>query len=170
MAVTGKEIQVEVIKYLKSAEYQKTLKKYENSYERTRKIFEATYEGEDSDYKSNEATISEKRMMIEKLNVFKDKLADIKWEGVAQDEIRKLLEAQIFNTKSHLYNGVTNSFGMSKDTAVHTEDDLLIWRMGHEKDFHLFIVSMMNPPRDDYDRVNTSEIYEDAEEYFSEEA
>lgn len=74
---TQKEIQLEVIKFLKGKEYQKVLKGYKNKFDTLHKYFESKYESENLDYNSNEATVSEKRMMIEKLNLFKGFLSDI---------------------------------------------------------------------------------------------
>lgn len=79
--------------------------------------------------------------------------------------MRELIGQQISAIKSQLYNTVTNSFGMSKDTPMHTEDDLLLWRKLHYNDFHLSIIGMMNPPQDDYETVNKNEIYDNPEEY-----
>lgn len=59
---------------------------------------------------------------------------------------------------------------MSKDVPAHTEDDLLQWTMLHYNDFHLSIVSMMNPNTDQYESIDTLAVYENPEEYFSKES
>lgn len=141
----NKEKQLAVIKYLKSPEYQEVLKKYSNQYEKTLAEFEAKYEWEDlKDYKSNEPEYSELAMQAQKLNIFRERIADIKGNSDGAVLVREILEEQYKNIKSHLYNTVTNSFGGSKDTACFTEDDILKFKMLHEKDFHIFIVGIMN--------------------------
>lgn len=78
MSTTEKQLQIEVIEFLKGAAYTKVLKGYENKRKAMRAKLEEIYETEHTGYTSNEATLSEKRMMVEKLNIFKKFLADIK--------------------------------------------------------------------------------------------
>ena len=164
--ITEKELQIEVIKFLKGAQYTEVLKEYRNAYDAIKATLQAKYEVEDY-YTSNVAIHSEKKMMIEKLNIFKLFFDDIKWEGAAQEHIKELISVQIDAVKSQLYNTVTNSFGMSKDVSVHTEDDLMQWRMLHYNEFNISIVSMMNPSKDEYSLPSDAkDIYEDPEEYF----
>jgi hypothetical protein len=85
--------------------------------------------------------------------------------------MRELIGIQIKAIQSQLYNTVTNSFGMSKDVPIHTADDLIQWEMLHYNDFHLSIISMMNPSQDDYgERIDTAKVYDAPEDYFSEES
>jgi len=138
-----KEQQLEVIKYIKSPEYQNILKKYSNVFENAYNKFEAKYNTEE--YLSNEATYSENALQIQKRKIFLSKIEDIKWESEWAVLLRKLLQEQADNIKSQYMNAVTNNFGISKDVAVFTEDDMCKWKMLHEKDFHIFVIWVMNP-------------------------
>ncbi len=157
-----KEDQIEVIKFLKSAEYQTTLRKYENKYINKYNKFEEKYFSA-AYYTSNEPEYSENAMQSRKYKIFKERIDDVKWISRGAELVRELLEEQAKNIKSHAMNSVTNSFGWSKDVAVFTEDDLFKFEMLHEKDFHIFIIWIMNPG-DEMDMDDKYSIYEDPEE------
>lgn len=156
-----KEKQLEVIKFLKSPEYQKVLKKYKNRYDTKKAKFEDKYES--NDYSAGEPIYSELALQATKVKIFTDRLNDIKWDSEGADIIRGILEEQINNIKSHLLNSVTNSFGGSKDIATFTEDDLEKFKMLHDYDFHIFIVGMLNP-KQEMSLDEKYDIYEDPEE------
>jgi len=161
-----KENQVEVIKFLKSPEYQTVLKKYQNKYDTRYATFEAKYFGEE-EVLANEAEYSELSMQSIRYKIFIERINDIKWESQGAILIREMLTEQANNIKSHLLNTVTNSFWMSKDVPVFTEDDMAKFKMLHEKDFHVFIIWIMNP-RDEVEAQMTLQdkydIYENPED------
>lgn len=162
-----KEEQLSVIKFLKSPAYQEVLKKYEQKYDAKMAQFQAKYEWEDSDkYKSNEPIYSELAMQTRKLKIFKEKIEDVKGNSEWAVLLREILEEQAKNISSHLYNTVTNSFGWSKDIGCFTEDDIEKFKMLHMKDFHIFIVGIMNSGNNDEELSLSSkyEIYENPED------
>lgn len=160
----NKEEQLAVIKFLKSPDYQEVLKKYANQYEASMNKFEAKYEWEEA-YKSGEIEYSELAMQAEKLKIYRNRIADIKWDSDWAVLVREILEEQYTNIKSHLYNSVTNSFGGSKDMATFTEDDIEKFKMLHAKDFHIFIVGIMNSNEDkELSQEDKYDIYENPED------
>lgn len=167
---TPKEIQIEVVKYLKTKK--DFIAKLDNKYQSIKNRFEAKYEGEDG-YECVEAKFSKKHMIIQKLDFFKEVVDEFRDDNLGAKEILSILEGEITATRSQLYNRVTDEFGMSQDTAVFTQDDLDLFKSHHYKDFHIFVISMMNPiDPNDYENTGMSldekyEIYENPELYFN---
>ena len=147
--------QLEVIKFLKSPAYQAILTGYNNKFQKKLDMFTAKYIGADDEgYTSNEPEYSEIAMQSRKYKIFESKLNDISDTSSGAILVKELIEEQMVNIKSQLLNSVTNGFGMSKDIATFTGDDIAKFEMLHEKDFHIFIVGMMNAPK--YDDMELS--------------
>jgi hypothetical protein len=107
---------------------------------------------------------SELAMQTRKLKIFRDRIADVKGDNEGAVLVREILEEQALNIRSHLYNTVTNSFGGSKDMACFSEDDIVKFKMLHEKDFHIFIVGIMNSGREEISAADKYSIYESPED------
>ena len=143
MSIVSKENQKEVIKFLKSPEYQKLMNKYKNRFEAAKEKFEAQYMWDDYDC-GGLPIYSEIYIHSLKAKMLQEKLDDIVEISPWAELMRELLLVQIEGAKSHFY-GVTNGFWMSKDVAVFTEDDKFKCKMVHENNIHLFIIGLMNP-------------------------
>lgn len=172
--LSKKEQNIEVVKFLKSPSVKKIITKLNNIYETIYKRFEEKYEWDESTYEANEMTKSKKAMLIEKLNFYKEIAVFFEKEDncIGREITLREINRQVDWTKSQIYNRVTWDFGESMDTASFTEDDLEHFRMLHMKDIHYMLISWINPRTEEeiHDWIETKyDIYEDPEQYFSDE-
>ena len=156
-----KEDQLEVIKFLKSPEYQEVLKKYSNRFETKLLAFKTKYAWDN--YKAGEPEYSENAMQSSRYKIFLKRIDDVKWLSRWAELVRKILGEQLINIESHYLSAVTNSFWSSKDIACFSEDDMYKYEMLHEKDFHIFIVGIMNS-KEEISLEEKYSIYENPEE------
>ena len=167
----NKEQKLELVNFLKTPKFQEVTTKLNNQYDADMAYFQAKYEGEDN-YIPSDLSRSEINMYIDKLNFFKqvisdvEKISDCEWANL----IIEILEREMESIQSQIYNTTTNSMGMSKDTAMYTDDDLRKYLMLHRKDFHILIVWLMTPVDEYGNWPDKYEIYEKPEEYFEIEA
>ena len=163
----NKKDQIEVIKFIKSTKYQEVLSGYAERISTIQDQFNGLYVWDD--YRSGDAVFSENYMYWVDIKGYLAKIEDIEKTGTESkgaELIIEMFKTQINHIKSHTYN-VTNSFGMSKDVAVFTSDDVLKRDIRNLSNIHLFIIGLMNPtqPHEEWlSDIQRLEIYDNPED------
>ena len=151
-----------IIKFIKSPEYQKLLKRYSDQALLIRRKLEKKY-SLDNDYKANHPIYSELYLEAKRIKILRDRVKDIKWDSEWANLLRGKINKTIWNLETHLYNSVTGTVWMSKDTPSFTSDDVQKDEMLFWTDFHLLIIWLL----DSWKKLTNSEkrsVYENPEE------